>query len=391
MYNSSVKYNALLSNRGTRVTTDPTRLERVLKTILGRYLPDVTDIKSVAARGAVDFVAHRPSGLVIGEVRQSGSASIDSVLGLLARGVLRSRNRVSTSSTTPLVLAIVPRVGARTERAVHQFMSENAADCGWALTDQTGATRIVIPSLGIDVEERGVVNQPRWQKRGSTRLFSDLNRWMLKVLLLAHAPPNLWNGPRANISNATELHRVAMVSVAKAHQFCDAIEKSGFLVRGPGGLTVVRKKMLMETWFHNERARRTDLLAVRSIFDRTADLHEVLCRPGIAGDFAVSGFEACRLLGILHASVIRPEVYVIGDLESALDALDLEVCDERDAQFFLRKAQFGQSILRGRLVQENLPIVDVLQAALDVCDQAARGAEQAEYIVNHVLGWEDDE
>ena len=371
------------------MTPDPTRLEEVLKKILGKYLPDVTQIEGMPTKGTMDFVAHHPSGVVVGEVRQSNSASIESIIGLLASSFLRSQHRVQTPSTTPLVLAIVPRVGAKTKRAVEQFMSENAPDCGWGLIDRTGATRIVVPPLGIDAEEHGIVNQPRWKKRSSTQLFSDLNRWMLKVLLLADAPPDLWNGPRADIASATELHRVAKVSVAKAHQFCDAIERLGFLVRGPKGLTLVRKKTLVETWFHNERARRTDPIAVRSIFGRPPDLQEMFCRQEIPGDYAICGFEACRLLGVLHTPVVRAEVYVIGELEAAFDALDLEVCDERDAHFFLRRAHFGQSVLRGRVVRQNLPVVDVLQAALDVCDQAARGAEEAEYIVNHVLGWGD--
>jgi len=108
------------------------------------------------------------------------------------------------------------------------------------------------------------------------------------------------------------------------------------------------------------------------------------------GDFAVCGFEACRLLDVLHAPVFRSEVYVVGDLPSAMDTLELEPCDGRDAHLFIRKARFAQSILRGRQVKDNLPVVDVLQAALDVCDRAARGAEQAEYIVRHVLGWTED-
>ncbi len=147
----------------------------------------------------------------------------------------------------------------------------------------------------------------------------------------------------------------------------------------------------METWFHNERARRTDPVPVRSIFGQPSSLQEVFCRQGMPGDVAICGFEACRQLDILHTPVIRSEVYLVGEFESAIDALELEACDERDAHFYLHKAQFAQSILRGRVVRENLPVVDVLQAALDVCDQAARGAEQAEYIINHVLGWSEDQ
>jgi hypothetical protein len=99
------------------------------------------------------------------------------------------------------------------------------------------------------------------------------------------------------------------------------------------------------------------------------------------------------LLGVLHAPVAQRELYVVGDPGAAMEEWNLEACEDRDAHFRLRHARFPKSILRGRLVneKENLPVVDVLQAALDVCGHAARGAEQAEYIINHVLGWEDEQ
>jgi hypothetical protein len=146
----------------------------------------------------------------------------------------------------------------------------------------------------------------------------------------------------------------------------------------------------METWFHNERARRTEPLPVRSIFGRPTNLQDVFCRPGMPSDFAICGLEACRLLGVMHAPINRLEVYLEGDILTAMETLEIEPSDERDAHFYIRKAQFPQSVLRGRQVRDNLPVVDVLQAALDVCDQAARGAEQSEYIVSHVLGWIED-
>jgi hypothetical protein len=34
-------------------------------------------------------------------------------------------------------------------------------------------------------------------------------------------------------------------------------------------------------------------------------------------------------------------------------------------------------------------VVDVLQAALDVAGNAARGREQSDYILHDVLGWRD--
>ena len=370
--------------------TDSSHLEEVFERLVRNYLPNVTKIERHRHENGPDFLVHHPAGVLIAEAKSSKTASIDSILGLVARGVLRTQRIAKGADQTPFVLVVVPRVGPKTRRAVEHFMSENAPTCGWALTDPTGTTRLAIPPLSIDVEHCEFAPSPNWQRRGAVRLFSDLNRWMFKVLLLADAPPHFWDGPRSVVATPTELHRVAKVSVAKAHQFCEAIEKSGFLVRGRGGLNVVRRKTLMQTWFHNERANRVDSVPVRWIFGQPSGLQEILCRENTSGNFAVCGFEACRILGVQHGSIVRPEVYIDGNPETALSAYDLEPCDERDAHLFLRTPRFPQSVFRARLMRDRLPVVDILQAALDVCDQPARGIEQAEYIVESVLGWEDD-
>ncbi|NLS98115.1 MAG: hypothetical protein GXX96_38790 [Planctomycetaceae bacterium] len=209
--------------------TDSICLEEVFERIAREYLPEVTKIEWEPGDGGPGFVAHLPSGALVGEAKHSKTASIDSVLGLFACGALRAQRIADRSSRTPFVLVVVPRVGPKTRYAVERFMSENAPACGWALADQTGTTRIAVPSLGIDADHHEFAPVPRWQRRGPVRLFSDLNRWMLKILLLADAPPHFWNGPRDPVATPTDLHRVAKVSVAKAHQFCDAVEKSGYL------------------------------------------------------------------------------------------------------------------------------------------------------------------
>jgi hypothetical protein len=274
---------------------------------------------------------------------------------------------------------------------VRQFMSTHAPDFGWGLIDQSGAAQLVVPALNLDVDLPGQFAPPSWPRQRPMQLFSDLNQWMLKILLLADAPPSLWGGPRQSVATPTELHRVAHVSVEKAHQFVRAFQQTGLVRQTRHGLAVVRKKALVDMWFHDASSRSSRRMPARWIFGEPTSLEQVFSKKGAPSNFAVCGFEACRFLGILHAPVMNREVYFLGDPEAALAIWDLEACDDRDAHFYLRKARSAQSILRGRLVKENLPVVDVLQAALDVCDQAARGMEQSQYIINHVLGWRDGE
>ena len=328
------------------------------------------------------------SGLCL-QVKYVRSASIDEVLGMLAVGVLELQRSTGNRLFVPLL--VFERLGEKTKRAARLFMSTYAPDCGWGLIDQSGAAQVVVPALNLNVDRPRQVVAPSWPRQRPTRLFSDLNQWMLKVLLLADSPPSLWGGPRQRVATPTELHRVAHVSVEKAHQFVRAFEKVGLVRTTHHGLAVIRKKALMEMWFNDERSRSSLRLPTRWIFGEPSSMEDVFSKKDSPERFAVCGFEACRFLGVLHAPVINREVYFVGDAESALAAWDLEPCEARDAHFYLRKARSAQSMLRGRVVKANLPVVDVLQAALDVRDQAARGTEQSQYIINHVLGWRDAE
>jgi hypothetical protein len=336
-----------------------------------------------------DIVVESPRSKLILEVKHIRPASIDEVLGALAVWVLKAHKNISKNDRIPLL--ILERLGDKTRRAVRQFMFDHARNCSWGLIDQSGAAQFVVQALNLDVDQPGQNASPPWSRQRPTRLFSDLNQWMLKILLLADAPPSLWSGPRQSVTTPTELHRVAHVSVEKAHQFVRAFEQIGMIRQSRHGLSVVRKKALIDMWFHDERSRCSRRMPVRWIFGEPKSLEQVFSKKDAPSDFAICGFEACRYLGVLHAPVANREVYFFGDPEVGLAAWDLEACDDRDAHFYFLKARSTQSILRGRLVKSNLPVVDVLQAALDVCDQAARGMEQAQYIINHILGWRDDE
>jgi hypothetical protein len=93
-------------------------------------------------------------------------------------------------------------------------------------------------------------------------------------------------------------------------------------------------------------------------------------------------------LEVLHAAFTTSEVYV-EDTAKALAAWHLEPCDPRDAHLVLLRTPFAESIFRPPTTMQGLRVVDILQAALDVSRHAARGFEQAEYIVHEVLGWKD--
>jgi len=236
------------------------------------------------------------------------------------------------------------------------------------------------------VEERGertTHGEPRRR-----RLFTDLNQWMLKVLLLRDADPRYWPGPRHPIFSAAELAEAAAVSTPHAYRFVRAFRDEDYLRESSDGLRVVRKIALFRQWTSALYLRRRSTVPVRWALGRPDSLFEVVeASPARGHEYAIGGFEACKAFSVLHTIEQVPEVHV-KDTRTALEAWSLEETAQRDADFVLHPTR-SESVFRGRVTLDRLRYVDILQAALDVASHPARGEEQANFIVDHVLGWTD--
>jgi hypothetical protein len=195
----------------------------------------------------------------------------------------------------------------------------------------------------------------------------------------------LWSGPRKVVNHPTHLAEVAGVSVTKAHTFYRAFEEQGYLRRSTGGLHVVRKEALLASWIEEEKALTRNRQHVRSIFSAPEQLSD-LVRVDSYDRCAVMGFEACRLHGVLHTIVPDREICV-RSAHKAMVAWDLEPAEPAEASAVLVETRHPRSVFRGQVKCEHLPVVDILQAALDVAPRPGRGREQADYIIEHVLGW----
>ena len=66
----------------------------------------------------------------------------------------------------------------------------------------------------------------------SPQLFSDLNEWMLKVLLAPSIPERYLAAPRGRYQGASQLAKAAAVSEMTAFRFIQQFSKAGFLEEG---------------------------------------------------------------------------------------------------------------------------------------------------------------
>src|SRR5437667_8579441 len=85
-------------------------------------------------------------------------------------------------------------------------------------------------------------------RAGAPQLFSDLNQWMLKVLLAPRIPEVYLSAPRGRYQGASQLAEAAGVSVMSAFRFVEEFSKEGFLEPGGGVLRLVRLRELLSQW-----------------------------------------------------------------------------------------------------------------------------------------------
>jgi hypothetical protein len=299
------------------------------------------------------------------------------------------------------MVVALSRFGPKLEEAVRKFMGEYAASFGWGLLDRSEKAVLVIPDL--DVEWTRAPSLTEWRpslfERRDRKLFTDLNRWMLKVLILRNAPEAQWGGPRQCPRHATELAQVAGVSVGKAHQFASAFQREGFLRKTGDGLRLVRLPALLEAWLQDEKNSSPRTSPVRLLVPAQASLFsneehsEPPLAPEIRGDSAIGGLFAARHMGLLRVSGRHvPLVHVAKPMSRAIHAARVESCDPRDAQMILVRPLYPKSVFRGVVKREQAaPLVDLWQIALDAVSSPARGREQAEYIVERVLAFQESQ
>src|SRR5260370_41392081 len=94
----------------------------------------------------------------------------------------------------------------------------------------------------------------------SPQLFSDLNQWMLKVVLAPDIPELYLSAPRGRYHGASQLAEAAAVSVMSAFRFIEQFSKAGFLEDEHEGLRVVRIEELMNRWLAANQRSVTEMV-----------------------------------------------------------------------------------------------------------------------------------
>jgi hypothetical protein len=357
-------------------------------------------------KSQVDFIFRRGRKKYAIEVKHSRKMQL-ALSHLLPRGLLLLQAVKRLGGYIPIVAVVVEKLDQKDIRRMADFIQHFAPEVGWLLVDEYGEGAFKDPDEG-EYKVLPQLNRKPLMPGGSSELeapvsdyyqkqlsFSDLDQWLLKVFLLGRpgVATDYWGGPQGSVKNAFQLSKLAGVSPPVANSWVNAMESSGYLRRiGRKKLIPLRPNALIEEWRGQYRFGDNRILPYRSVYPVSEadqyldDLLKRLKSFDKSIPLAISGHQACRLLGIKHSSAKSIHIYSWGNVASVASSLNLVPAETiNDADVFLIEPKYPKSVFGGRVVRGGIPTCDILQCYLDLYNLPDRGREQAEFIYENTL------
>ena len=339
---------------------------------------------SVAPGEHADLVVRRGKFVYLVEVKRASEGRADRIIPNISQAVLQVRLYAQKlPKASPLVVLITQSIRPRVVEQVKAFMRTYAPDVALGLLDSRGLREFLGP--GLEKLNRAPSQaEYRFVPSAPVHLFSDLGQWLLKVLLSADiADERLLNAPIRRYRNASDLARGAQVSVMTAFRFVEELKVNGYLHESSDFIRLVRIEELMELW-RAAAGRPRMSVGARWLFPGEK-LSQLRYLSHSLGDQAcVASYSAADALGFGIARGVAIQFYV-RRLPGDMDRSGLVLAEGLEAQVFLRVPSVKESVFRGSVMSEGLRSCDVLQAWLDVGQDASRGDEQAQHLYRQVI------
>ncbi len=355
-----------------------------------------------------DFIVEAESRWYAIELKAASEGRRDRLIPLLSQAILQAR-RIAQRSSTPVVpVAVVAaqRVPAVVAEQIREFGQLHAPDAGIGVVDAEGLR--LFHGHGLEVLNSKSARRLRKPAASLTRLphlFSDLNQWMLKVLLGQRISESLISVPRGSFRNASQLAEAADVSLMSASRFVSQLGNEGFLGEDADALYVVRVEELLERWISANRQPAQEIPArwiikrdVRQLHadiaklasDHAAPSRKVKARGGQIAKAqprcCIGLFAAADCLGFGFVRGVPPHLYLERLDEDMLRRLGLMVIESGErADVIIRVPANREAVFRSVVLRDGLPVSDALQVWLDLSAHPARGREQAAEIRRQAL------
>jgi hypothetical protein len=292
----------------------------------------------------------------------------------------------------PVAVVGAERVPQSVAEQVKQFAAQYAPEIGVGVVDLQGFRSFSGHGLEVfDARPARPTNRAAAAPQRLPHLFSDLNRWMLKVLLGQSMPEGLLAVPRGPFRSATQLSQAAQVSVMSASRLVQQLRNDGFLDDREDFLRLVRIEALLERWVAAGQRDARDipvrwilrkdhshLMAVLKACNSTARRHP-RCALGL--------FAAADALGFGFVQGVPPHIYLERFDPDVLQRLGFSAENAAHrADAYVRVPACAEAVFRPAVERDGVPVSDILQVWLDVSSHPSRGQEQADQIRRRALG-----
>ena len=359
----------------------------------------------------VDLIVDSRDKKFVVELKRSAEGRRDRLVPLLSQAILQAQAAARHFSESAIPVAVVAsrHIPESVAKQVKEFGLSHAPKVGIGVIDSEGFRAFYGYGLEKFNSERSSPSQlglPA-HSESSSYLFSDLNQWMMKILLGGSISESLLSVPRNEYRSGRQLAQAARVSVMSASRFIRQLLSQGFLDERKGSLRLVRIEELMRRWQDASLRSAREipvrwiipggkdqlLSAVHSYSSSMDDAKRSRPRKPHAGRLVESPprigiglFAAAELLGFKFVQGVAPHLYLERLDADALKQLGLSVENaEGRPDVYIRIPENKEAVFRPVVRHHGVPVEDIVQVWLDVSNHPARGKEQAEQIWKRVL------
>ena len=363
---------------------------------------------SSARDAGVDLVFDGNQKKYLVQLKVSSEGRRDRLIPLLSQAVLEARASVQhfREPVTPMAVVAAKHIPGSVAEQIKAFAKRFAPEVEIGVIDAEGLRAFAGDELkGLEAKparRHDAMDIASGQRPPD--LFSDLNQWMLKVLLGQRLPKSLISVPREPIRHASQLAKVANVSVMSASRLLNLLSDRGFL-DDQERLELVRVEELLDLWISANRDQAKEIPA-RWIIKKgpeqlQAAIREYSAPPALSPSrrsprardvlkslprCCLALFAAADSLGFGFVKGVPSHIYLERLTLDAVNRLGLVVDhSSRPADVYIRIPVNREAIFRASVMREGVPVSDVLQVWLDVSAHPARGREQAREIKRRLL------
>src|SRR5687768_8518466 len=240
------------------------------------------------------------------EVKAAVEGRADRLLPLFSQAVLQSQHG-ARKNAAPLAVVAAPKISQGAAEQILKFAKRYAPDAAAGVIDFEGLRLFRGPHLEMLNAEAPKSPMAPKSRRVSGHLFSDLNQWMLKVLLAPEVPEELLSAPREQYRNASQLADEAKVSMMSAFRLVQHLHDEGYLSESDSYLNLVRREDLFRRW-QASAVRSVKEVPMRYLLkgDPRVQLRKILD----SGRSCLALFAAAEALKLGFVEGVPPYVYV---------------------------------------------------------------------------------